>query len=69
MRTGGPLVAGPSRRHDSLLPCPIPPPMPVPRFGRLMSAEHLTLVPIEIPDENEESGFQVVPAIDLTKED
>ena len=51
LKTGGLPVAGPSRRHDSPLPHPIPPPMPVPRFGRLMSAEHLTLVPIEVPDE------------------
>ena len=60
---------GPSRRHDSPLPHPIPPPVPVPRFGRLTSAEHLTLVLIEVLDENEESSFWVVPAVDLTRED
>ena len=69
MRTGGLLVAGPSGRSDSPMPCPIPPPVPVPRFVRLTSAEHLTLVPIEVLDENEESSFCVVPAVDLTRED
>ena len=27
------------------------------------------LVPIEVPDENEESGFRVVLAVDLTGDD
>ena len=27
------------------------------------------LVLIEVPDENEESGFRVVPAVDLTEDD
>ena len=67
LRTGGLLVAGPSGRHSS--PHPLHVPIPVPRFGRLSSAEQLTMVPIEVPDKNEESGFCVVPAIDLTRED
>ena len=66
LRTGGPSVAGPSRRSDS--PHPLHVPMPVPQFGRLSSVEQLTLVPIEVLDENE-SGFCVVPAVDLTGED
>ena len=67
LRTGGLPVAGPSRRHSSPRPPHVP--MPVPRFRRLSSVERLTMVPIEVPDENEESGFRVVPAIDLTRED
>ena len=67
LRTGGPPIAGPSRRHSS--PRPLHIPMPVPRFGRLLSVEQLTMVPIEVLDENEESRFHVVPAIDLTRED
>ena len=67
LRTGGPPVAGPSGRHSS--PHPLHVPMPVPRFRRLSSAERLMMVLIEVPDKNEESGFRVVPAIDLTRED
>ena len=58
---------GSSWRSSS--PRPLHVPMPVPRFRRLLSVEQLTLVPIEVPDENEESGFHVVLAIDLTRED
>ena len=58
---------GPSRRHDS--PCPLHVPMPVPRFGRLLSAEQLMMVLVEVLDKNEESRFHVVLAIDLTRED
>ena len=64
-------AAGPSRRSDTPIPsggiCFIPPP----RFGRLSSKERHALapaerlVPIEVPDENEESGFRVVPAVDF----
>ena len=67
MRTGGLPVAGPSRRHSS--PRPLHVPMLVPRFRRLLSVEQLMMVPIEVPDKNEESGFHVVPAVDLTRED
>ena len=48
-------------------PIHVPPPIPVPRFGRLPS--HLRLVPIEVPDSNSESGFEVRQAIDLTDSD
>ena len=68
-------TAGPSGRSDTPIPsggiCFIPPPC----FGRLSSEEWRTLapaehlVPIEVLDENEESGFQVVPAVDLTGDD
>ena len=67
LRTGGPPIAGPSGRHSS--PCPLHIPMPIPRFERLLSAEQLMMVPIEVPDKNEESGFCVVLAVDLTRED
>ena len=49
--------------------------IPPPRFGGLSSEERRALapaerlVPIEVPDENEESGFRVVPAVDLTGDD
>ena len=66
LRTGGPPIAGPSRRSHS--PHPLHVPMPVPRLRRLSSAERLTMVPIEVPDENEEGGFHVVLAVDLTRE-
>ena len=59
---------GPSRRSCSP-PHIVPPPMPVPGFGRLTTVKCLTLVPIEVPDENGESSFQVVPVVDLTRED
>ena len=68
-------TAGPSGRSDT----PNPPGgiryIPPPRFGRLSSEERRALapaerlVPIEVPDENEESGFRVVLAVDLTGED
>ena len=75
LRTGRMLTAGPSRRSDTPIPSGGIRYIPPPHFGRLSSkerralapAEHL--VPIEVPDENEESGFQVVPAIDLTEDD
>ena len=50
------------------MPCSVPLPMQVPRFGRLTSVECLTLVLIEVLDENEESDFQVISAV-LTRED
>ena len=75
LRTGRMLMAGPSGRSDTPIPsggiCFVLPP----RFGRLSSAEHWALapaerlVPIEVPNENEESSFRVVPAIDLTEDD
>ena len=67
LRTGGLLIAGPSGRSCS--PCPLHVPMPVPRFGRLSSAERLMMVLIEMLDENEESSFRVVLAVDLTRKD
>ena len=68
-------TAGPSGRSDTPIPSGGIRFVPPPRFGRLSSeewralapAEHL--VPIEVPDENEESGFRVVPAVDLTGDD
>ena len=75
LRTGRMPMAGPSGRRDTPIPsggiCFVPPP----RFGRLSSKERHALAPaeclvlIEVPDENEESGFQVVPAVDLTGDD
>ena len=68
-------TAGPSRRSDTPIPSGGIRYIPPPRFGRLSSmerhalapAEHL--VPIEVLDENEELGFRVVPAVDLTGDD
>ena len=75
LRTGRMPTAGPSGRSDTPIPsggiCYIPPP----HFGRLSSEEWHALapaerlVPIEVPDENEESGFRVVLAVDLTGDD
>ena len=68
-------TAGPSRRSDTPIPSGGIRFVPPPRFGRLSSKERRTLapaerlVPIEVPDENEESGFRVVPAVDLTGDD
>ena len=68
-------MAGPSGRSDTpistggirfVLP---------PHFRRLSSEEQRALapaerlVPVEVLDENKESGFRVVPAIDLTGDD
>ena len=68
-------MAGPSRRSDTPLPSGGFHYVPPPHFGRLSSEERRTLapaeclVPIEVPDENEELGFQVVPAVDLAGDD
>ena len=40
----------------------------LPRSDRALAPTE-PLVPIEVPDENEGSGFRVVPAIDLTEDD
>ena len=75
LRTGRMLTAGPSGRSDTPIPSGGIRYIPPPRFGRLSSEEQRALapaeclVPIEVPDENEESGFQVVPAVDLTGDD
>ena len=69
------LTAGPSRRSDTPIPSGGIHFVPPPRFGRLSSVECRALapaerlVPIEVPDENEESGFWVIPAVDLTVDD
>ena len=57
MQTGGPPVAGSSRRQDSPAPRFVPP--PVPSFRALTDEEHrrYALVSIEVLDENKESGF------------
>ena len=63
LRTGRMPTAGPSGRSDTPIPSGGIHFIPPPHFGRLSSkeqralapAEHL--VPIEVPDENEESGF------------
>ena len=68
-------TAGPSRRSDTPIPSGGIRFVLPPRFGRLSSEEWRALapaerlVPIGVPDENEESGFRVVPAIDLTGDD
>ena len=68
-------TAGPSGRSDTPVPSGGIRYIPPPRFRRLSLAERRALapaerlVPIEIPDENEESGFRVVPAVDLTGDD
>ena len=75
LRTGRMLTAGPSRRSDTSIPSGCIHFIPPPHFGRLSSEERHALapaeclVPIEVPDENEESGFRVVPAVDLTGDD
>ena len=75
LRTGRMLTAGPSGRSDTPIPSGGIHYIPPPRFGRLSSEERCALapaerlVPIEVPDENKESGFRVVPAIDLTGDD
>ena len=75
LRTGRMPTAGPSGRSDTPIPSGGIHFVPPPRFGRLSSKEWRALapaerlVPIEVPDENEESGFRVVPAVDLTGDD
>ena len=75
LRTGRMPMAGPSRRSDTPIPSGSIHFVLPPRFRRLSSAEHQALapaerlVPIEVPDENKESGFQVVLAVDLTEDD
>jgi hypothetical protein len=68
LRTGiSPQALGSGRRR-SPSPIPIPPPQPVPSFRRLRS--HERLVPIEWPSQDEEDGgFTVEAAIDLTGDD
>ena len=64
-----------TRRSDTPIPSGGIRFVPPPRLGRLSSAERQALapaehlVPIKVPDENEESSFWVVPAIDLTEDD
>jgi hypothetical protein len=68
LRTGGSPQASGSGRRRSPSPIPIPPPQPVPSFRRLRS--HERLVPIEWPSQDEEDGgFTVEVAIDLTGDD
>ena len=68
-------TVGPSGRSDTPIPSGGIRYIPPPQFGRLSSKEHQALAPaeclapIEVPDKNEESSFQVVPAIDLTEDD
>ena len=68
-------MAGPSGRSDTPVPTGGLRFVLPPRFGRLSSKERRALAPaerlvlIEVPDENEESGFRVVPAVDLTGDD
>ena len=75
LRTGRMPTAGPFGRSDTPIPSGGIRYVPPPRFGRLSSEERRSLapverlVPIEVPDENEESGFRVVPAVDLTGDD
>ena len=75
LRTGRMPTVGPSRRSDTPIPSGGIRFVPPPRFRRLSSVERWALapaerlVPIEVPDENKESGFRVVPAIDLTEDD
>ena len=63
LRTGRMPMAGPSRRSDTPIPSGGIHFVPPPHFGRLSSKERHALapaerlVPIEVPDENEESGF------------
>jgi hypothetical protein len=68
LSTGGAPQASGSGRRRSPSPIPIPPPQPVPSFRRLRS--HERLVPIEWPSlDEEDGGFTVEAAIDLTGED
>ena len=75
LRTGRMPTAGPSGRSDTPIPSGGIHFVPPPRFRRLSSVENWALapaeclVPIEVPDENKESGFQVVPTVDLTEDD
>ena len=75
LRTGRMPMAGPSGRSDTPIPSGGIHFVLPPRFGRLSSTEHRALapaeclVPIEVPDENEESSFRVVPAVDLAGDD
>ena len=63
LRTGRMPTVGPSGRSDTPIPSRGIRFVPPPRFGRLSSAECRALapaeclVPIEVPDENKESGF------------
>ena len=75
LRTGRMPTARSSGRSDTPIPSGGIRFIPPSRFGRLSSEEQRALapaerlVPIEVPDENEESGFRVVPAVDLTEDD
>ena len=71
LRTGRMPTAGLSGRSDTPVPSGGIRFIPPPQIGRLSSEERRALapaerlVPIEVPDENEESRFRVVPAVDF----